>query len=165
MDAQTFARRLPHVLRYLDYTIKGTIAVSIFAIMAIICLQVFYRFVLGDAKSWPEEASRFLMIWALFIAGAYVFYEGQHSKITYVSSKLPRAVQVAIDIVVNVLIIVLFAIVIYSGLQQMDNVGGMTTGGLGISRAVPYAVLPVSGVLYIALAVYLILTPFLREES
>lgn len=165
MQAQMIANRVARAVQYLDWAIKGAVALSIFLIMAIICIQVFYRFVLNDARPWPEEATRFLMIWSLFVAGAYVFYDQEHARITYVSERLPRMAKVVVDGLINVLIIILFAVVIYAGVQQMDRLHALTTGGLGVSRAIPIAALPVSAILYIAVAAYLILRPFARGRS
>lgn len=144
-------------LRYLDSFIKSVVAFSIFLIMAIICIQVFYRFALNDARPWPEEVSRFLMIWALFVGGAYAFLDREHASITYLSSRLPKRASIIIDVINHALIILFLAAIIYGGVQQMLRLGGHTTGALGISRAIPYAAIPVSGFIYTAFAVRLIL--------
>lgn len=48
-------------------------AVFILLMVVIIIAQVFFRYVLGSALAWPEEASRFLMLWSagLMIGTAY----------------------------------------------------------------------------------------------
>lgn len=145
------------LLTYLDNVIKGAVALSIFVIMVIICVQVFYRFALNDAQPWPEEASRFLMIWALFIGGAYAFLERDHASITYLSRKLPKNATIIVDVAIHLLIILFLTAIVYGGIQQMLRLGSYTTGALGISRAIPYAAIPVSGLIYIAFAVRLIL--------
>lgn len=156
---------MTRLLKYLDNIIKGAVAFSIFLIMAIVCVQIFHRFILNDALSWPEEASRFLMIWALFIGGAYAFLDRDHASIQYLSKKLPRQVSVAVDIANNVLIILFLSVIVYGGVQQMVYLGGHTTGALGISRAIPYAAIPVSGLIYIAFAARLILKTLSKESA
>jgi TRAP-type C4-dicarboxylate transport system permease small subunit len=149
-----------NILKLVDNIIKGATGFSIFLIMLITCIQVFYRFALNDAQPWPEEASRFLMIWALFLGGAYAFLDREHASITYLSSRLPRKPAVVIDVIIQLLIIVFLLAIIYGGWQQMTLLGSYSTGALGISRAIPYAALPVSGLLYIAVAVRLIINNF-----
>ena len=146
-----------NIVLYVDNAIKGAVAASIFLIMAIICFQVFFRFVLNNAQPWPEEASRFLMIWSLFIGGAYAFLENDHASITFLSKRFPPKFSAFIEILNNVLIILFLAAIIYGGLQQMIRLGGHTTGALGISRAIPYAAIPVSGTIYVLFAIRLIL--------
>lgn len=48
-------------------------AVCILLMVCFILAQVFFRYVIGTALPWPEEASRFLMIWSagLMIGTAY----------------------------------------------------------------------------------------------
>lgn len=48
-------------------------AVCIAFMVVFILAQVFFRYVLGSALAWPEEASRFLMLWSagLMIGTAY----------------------------------------------------------------------------------------------
>lgn len=152
------------LLRHLDNLIKGAVAFSIFLIMVIVCIQIFHRFILNDALPWPEEASRFLMIWALFIGGAYAFLDRDHASIEYLSKKLPGKASVVVEIANNVLIILFLSVIVYGGAQQMIYLGGHTTGALGISRAIPYAAIPVSGLIYIAFAVRLILKSLSRES-
>lgn len=148
---------MKYALLYVDNAIKGAVATSIFLIMAIICVQVFFRFVLNSALPWPEEASRFLMIWALFIGGAYAFMDNEHASITFLSKRFPLKLSIAVNVFNNLVIIFFLSVIIYGGHQQMDRLGGMTTGALGISRAIPYAAIPVSCILYILFAIRLIL--------
>ena len=42
------------------------------ATTAIALLQVFCRYVLGDALPWPEEAVKFLFVWFVFLGAAMV---------------------------------------------------------------------------------------------
>ena len=152
-------------INYLNHLIKGAVAFSIFLIMVIVCVQIFCRFILNDALPWPEEASRFLMIWALFVGGAYAFLDRKHARIEYLAKKLPRTASVVVDIVNNVLIIVFLSALVYGGAQQMILLGGHSTGALGISRAIPYAAIPVSGLIYIAFAARLLLDSVSRESA
>jgi TRAP-type transport system small permease protein len=48
-------------------------AFCVLLMVLIIIAQVFFRYVLGSALAWPEEASRFLMLWSagLMIGTAY----------------------------------------------------------------------------------------------
>lgn len=155
---------MKYTLVYIDKAIKGAVATSIFLIMAIICVQVFFRFVLNSALPWPEEASRFLMIWALFIGGAYAFLENEHASITFLSKRFPYKLSIVVNVFNNLVIIFFLSVIIYGGYQQMDRLGGLTTGAMGISRAIPYAAIPVSCILYVLFAFRLILINLNRDN-
>ncbi|NQZ74109.1 MAG: TRAP transporter small permease subunit, partial [Dinoroseobacter sp.] len=50
----------------LDYVLAIGKAISIVAIglmVIAILIQVFFRYVLGNALTWPDEAARFCMLW------------------------------------------------------------------------------------------------------
>ena len=145
------------ILRLLDWIITRFTAASILLILIIICIQVFFRFVLNDALPWPEEASRFLMIWALFLGGAYAFFEREHASITFFSGRLPIWARRTNDIFIHLVIIGFFGVLMYGGWQEMSTLKGMSTGSLRISRAIPYAAIPISSIVYIAFAIKIII--------
>lgn len=145
------------VLHLLDWIITRLIAASILLILVVICIQVFFRFVLNDALPWPEEASRFLMIWALFLGGAYAFFEREHASITFFCRRLPSWARRTNDIFIHVVIIAFLGALMYGGWQEMSMLKGMSTGSLRISRAIPYAAIPISSIIYIAFAIRIII--------
>jgi tripartite ATP-independent transporter DctM subunit len=54
-------------------------------------LQVFCRYVLGDALAWPEEAAKYLFVWFVFLGAAMVTRRGQHITIDILRRSLPPA--------------------------------------------------------------------------
>ena len=54
-------------------------------------LQVFCRYVLGDALAWPEEAAKYLFVWFVFLGAAMVTRRGQHITIDLLRRSLPPA--------------------------------------------------------------------------
>jgi tripartite ATP-independent transporter DctM subunit len=59
------------------------------ATVAIALLQVFCRYVLGDALAWPEEAVKFLFVWFVFLGAAMVTRRGMHIAIDMLPRSLP----------------------------------------------------------------------------
>ncbi len=53
-------------------------------------LQVFCRYVLGDAMSWPEEAVKYAFVWFVFLGAAMVTRRGEHITIDLVQRSLPE---------------------------------------------------------------------------
>lgn len=71
---------------------KGIIFLCMFGMTASICLQVFFRYVLGNSISWSEEFSRYLMIWMGFAGASVALRQGSHVAIDYFSGRFgPRA--------------------------------------------------------------------------
>lgn len=69
---------------------RGLGAFCMAAMVVIILLQVFFRYVLGNALPWPEEAARFLMLWATGLMVATAFRRGGFVAIEIVVRMLPR---------------------------------------------------------------------------
>ena len=61
------------------------------AMTAIALLQVFCRYVLGNALAWPEEAVKYLFVWMVLLGAAVVTRRGQHITIDLLQRSLPAA--------------------------------------------------------------------------
>lgn len=61
------------------------------ATASVALLQVFCRYVLGDALAWPEEAAKYLFVWFVFLGAAMVTRRGQHITIDLLRRSLPPA--------------------------------------------------------------------------
>lgn len=120
---------------------------GLIAMTAIIGWQVFGRFVLGSSPSWTEQASLVLMIWYVFFAAAAGVYEGFHIRIelleTLANPQNARRIRIAVQLIVAGLGLVLLVF----GSQLVWLVRDHVIPSLGISRAVAYVPMPISGLL------------------
>lgn len=153
------------IISILDRILRAVIITATAGILAVICLQVFCRFVLGDALSWPEEAARFLMIWALFLAAAYALRNGEHVGLNFFVSRFHPRVTTALRMVMNVFIIGFLGVMVAGGCTEVVTLFPLKTGALRISRAVPYMIIPISGVLFILVALRLIIDDIQQLRS
>lgn len=69
---------------------RGLGAVCLGVMTAIILLQVFCRYVLGNALPWPEEASRFLMLWLTGLMAPTAWRRGGFVAVEMLVALLPR---------------------------------------------------------------------------
>lgn len=81
------------IIAIIDRLIRWIIISATAGMMGIICMQVFCRFILNNALSWPEEAARFLMVWSLFLAAAYALRSREHVGLNYFVDRLPKKYQ------------------------------------------------------------------------
>jgi TRAP-type C4-dicarboxylate transport system permease small subunit len=70
---------------------RGIGIVCVALMVAFILIQVFYRYVLGNALPWSEEAARFLMLWMMGLMAPTAFRRGGFVSIQMISAILPRA--------------------------------------------------------------------------
>ena len=70
------ARALTAIVTLVDRALRLVIWLLTAAMVAIVVLQVFMRYVLNAALSWPEELTRYFMIWSGLLAAVYAHNEG-----------------------------------------------------------------------------------------
>ena len=144
------------IIHSADVILKAIIALSMFAMLAVICLQVFFRFGLNNSLAWPEELARFTMIWSSLLAAVYVQLDRGHLSLDFFVLRLPDKVRLALRILMNVLIIVFMVVTVYGGIQEAHMLMDLKTGALRISRAVPYLAIPISSILFVLATLVLI---------
>ncbi len=100
---------------------RGLGAVCMAAMVVIILAQVFFRYVLNSALPWPEEAARFLMLWAAGLMIATAFRRGGFVSIDMLVRLLPvRAASLLSLLLLGLTMVVL---VVALGISWFDVTG------------------------------------------
>lgn len=87
--------------------VEAITLVEFIAMVIIVLLQVFFRYVLKLSVPWTEEFARVLYIWVIFLGIVQVETENINIRTTYFIDKLPLCVCRAILIVSNLFSILL----------------------------------------------------------
>lgn len=94
-----------------------------FIIGGIIVFEVVARYVFLSPTIWGEEMSRFLQIWATYLAAAYVLQQRKLIAIDVVINKMPPAVQKFLDSCALVVIMVFCAVAcIWGSIIVVDSI-------------------------------------------
>ena len=134
------------------------VAISLVALFTgTIAVSVFFRYVLGDALTWSEEFARFTMVAMVFVAAAPALRHGEHVALDLIAPVLPPRAQSALALVIASLIAGFLAVLGYHGVHLMIATSDQTTASLGLSRAVPYAVIPIGALLMLVQVAVLML--------
>lgn len=92
------------------------------AVMVIIILvQVFCRYVLNNALPWPEEASRFLMLWMTGLAAPAVYRQGGFVAIDMLEVALPRRAADILSLVLLVISAGVLAMALHFGWKHVGS--------------------------------------------
>ncbi|MEF3048765.1 TRAP transporter small permease [Pseudotabrizicola sp. L79] len=103
---------------------RGLGALCMALMVVIILVQVFWRYVLNNALPWPEEAARFLMIWATGLMAATAFRRGGFVSIELFVRLLPvRAASVLSLILLGLCLVVLWVGIGISW-SEVTGIGG-----------------------------------------
>jgi C4-dicarboxylate transporter DctM subunit len=75
--------------------VEGVAASMLVATVAIALLQVFCRYILNSALSWPEEAAKFAFAWIVFLGAAMITRRNEHIVIDILPRSLgPKALRI-----------------------------------------------------------------------
>ncbi len=103
---------------------RGIAVVAIGLMVCAILLQVFCRYVLGDALPWPEEAAIFLMLWMTAVIAPSAYRRGGFVALEILSSALPKRGAA----VLALLLLLISGMVLYigaqMGLSEMSGLAG-----------------------------------------
>jgi len=122
------------------------------AMTSVVLLQVFCRYVLNAPLSWPEEASRFMMVWMTFLVAPFAYREGLlvrlESWVSYLSDRKQHAIQMGTHILAGITLLILLREAVW----MVDRGHSIQSSALGISMAWIFFVMPVSFILLLSVA-------------
>jgi TRAP-type transport system small permease protein len=99
-------------------------AVCLGLMVLAILTQVFCRYVLQNALPWPEEASRFLMLWSTGLMAPTAFRRGGFVAIDMVVRLLPRALATALSVILLGMTILVLWVALTIGWSEVTGIGG-----------------------------------------
>jgi C4-dicarboxylate transporter, DctQ subunit len=125
--------------------------VSLAALVAVLVLQVFSRYVLQVGISWSEEVSRFLFIWFVYLSASYAVQVGTHIRVSIVVDFMPKVLQRPMQVMSDLLWIGFNAIVIVSGIQLIGTMieHPVYSTSLLMPLSIVYVIIPLSHALMI----------------
>lgn len=98
---------------------------------------------------------RFLLIWFGLLSASYVFGIKQHIAILFIREKLPKKIQLIMEKISDIiLIIVALVLMIWGGYEVVKLTWLQIAPSTGLSMALMYGALPVSGLFIIFYAIY-----------
>jgi TRAP-type C4-dicarboxylate transport system permease small subunit len=99
-------------------------AVCLGLMVVVILTQVFFRYVVNNALPWPEEASRFLMLWSTGLMAPTAFRRGGFVAIDMIVRMLPRLVATGLSIFLMAVTILVLWISLGIGWSEVTGIGG-----------------------------------------
>jgi len=125
MGALLGAARLLAVLNASVLLLGRWLGGACIALMVIFILaQVFYRYVLGNALAWPEEASRFLMLWSAGLMIGTAYRRGGLVAIDMLSALFPKVVRHALALMLLGLSMLILWKGLQIGLKEVTGISG-----------------------------------------
>ncbi len=117
------------------------IGIACIALMvAITLVQVFFRYALGQALPWPDEAARFLMLWMTGLMAPTAFRRGGFVAIEMLLHAMPRRVIPLVSLVLLLLTLVVLLVGFRIGWAEVTGLGGrFATTSLYVPTAIDFS--------------------------
>ncbi len=124
----------------------GALCVLFFGAMtATVLVGVFFRYVVNAPLSWPEEVSRYLMIWGASVGVSLGIRAQEHVGLTVLLDAIKsRALRIAVHTVIALLVLAFLGVMFFYSLAMTRDGKYMQTQSLDISMTLAFAALPVS---------------------
>lgn len=132
IESRSFAYRL---LVRAEFAVGMVLLVGL---LSLVVLQVVSRYVFSTPFSWSEEAARFVFIWMVFVAAAFVTARRRHITVQLYGGGATGKVVAIIEALATVIVIVVSIAMVVGSLGLMQTTTSLTSPGTGVPLPVVY---------------------------
>ncbi len=119
------------------------------ALLILLGIEVFFRYILESALSWPEEVAGMIFVWFTLVGTAYLVGENSHIAFSLISKRSPRWVGKVLGIFSQLVIIAYAVVMVVPGVQYVKMFSFVTSPAANINLTWVNMAVPVSGVLIV----------------
>jgi TRAP-type C4-dicarboxylate transport system permease small subunit len=141
-----------NILDRLERLITVTTAVIMIVLSALICWQVFSRYVLNSSPFWIEEISTISLMWIGLLGAAACVWTESHMSLELVVSRLPETLRVWLRVATDIAIGAFAFVLCERGIFLVQRTMSGTLSSLPIAVGITYLVLPIAGGLMVIFA-------------
>ena len=140
-------------------------AVLCLAMLGVVLVGIFYRYVVGEAISWYDEFAGFVLVWLTMYGSVVGLAKRKHISFETLVEKLSRGKQRVVD-AFGVLCVMSFSLVVLvSGWQLVREMADETATSIPeVKMTWIYSVMPISGALMVLVGVVQLILLFTGSE-
>ena len=118
------------------------------AILLIILIAVFFRYVINQSLFWSDEVVRYAFVWFTLLGAALVLRDRRHIRVEYFVEQMPSGVRRVVELAGLILILAFNVFLVIAGMQWVRETAGALTPALGLPlNWIYYAALPTTAAL------------------
>lgn len=129
------------VLKWIDNYFEETLmAIMLAAITLITFVQIFMRFIIGQAMSFPEELCRYIFIWLSFLGISYSIKVGNSLKVDILETFVPK-IKTVLNVIQNIIFFAFCVVMIWQGFIAVGKIVAynQTSAAMGLPMWIVYA--------------------------
>lgn len=123
-----------------DYFEEVLMAIMLAAITLITFVQIFMRFIVGQAMSFPEELCRYIFIWLSFLGVSYSIKVGNSLKVDILETFVPK-IKTVLNVIQNIIFFAFCIVMIWQGFIAVGKIitYNQTSAAMGMPMWIVYA--------------------------
>jgi len=138
-------QRVINILDRLERLITVITAVIMIILSALICWQVFARYVLNSSAFWIEEISVISLMWIGLLGAAACVWTESHMSLELLVSRLPETLRAWLRMATDIAIGVFAFFLCERGIFLVKRTMSGTISSLPLAVGYTYLVLPIAG--------------------
>jgi len=119
------------------------------ALVFLISIEVFFRYAMRNALSWPEELAGFCFVWVTMLGASICLYKKSHIGVSIITDKFPDILKGFFKIVIYLMIISFSYLMISKGYLLLKIVYNQFSPAAQIRMSWEYSAIPVTGIIFI----------------
>jgi len=140
-------------------------AVLILAMLGVVLVGVFYRYVVDQALSWYDEFAGYILVWLTMYGSVVGLARGKHISFETLVEKLPRGAQRVVEAFDALCVLGFSLVVMVSGWVLVREMADETAVSLPqMKMAWIYSVMPISGALMVLIGVVQLIMLFAGSD-
>jgi TRAP-type C4-dicarboxylate transport system permease small subunit len=129
---------------FLNVLTKWAILLGFSVLVALVLMQIVWRYILEWPLPWSDEAVRYLLVWVTLLAIARAFRNDEHLRLGALFYKCAKPIRNFLWILFNLLTLSFQTLLIIYGIPNAILGNFTNSPGLDISLFVPYLSVPVA---------------------
>ena len=122
--------------------------------VVVVCLGVFFRYVLGASLAWYDEFASYLLVWLTFYGAVAASYHNRHIQFDTVVARLMPNTRRKVQVIAELFVLGFQIVLLYYGWLLTQKMGDETAVSLvWVKMGWVYSVLPITGAVMLVLSV------------
>lgn len=130
------------LIKAADFMVTLILTIAAVTMIVSMVFQVVFRFIFHAPLYWTEELSRYSFVYIVFIGAAWAGRQEMHLGVDYFTSKLPESASRYLNVIMDILIMVFSAIIVFAGAEVIPVNFRQLSPALKIPMGAVYAAIP-----------------------
>jgi len=118
-------------------------------LVSLISIAVFYRYILQNALSWPEEIAGFCFVWLTMLGAVMCLFNKAHIGVSVLVNKFPLTLKKAVYIFMYILMLIFSYLIMSQGYLLLGIVSKQLSPTLRLNMGIEYFAIPLTGLIFL----------------